>query len=183
MAKLYGLPNYLITEIATKLMLNPIFYKFVYYKDINEQGEDILSLPNLDNPIEILSQEDRQNKQVFLNRRPDKILHRQDVNIFIYFDDMRNYSAKSKKIKTITIRIGVLIHEQCLRTPNGSRDICLISAIENILEGETFVKGLGKCEVNRVSPLFGLPLEYTGYELICNIDGFPMDLTSIEDNE
>lgn len=181
MAKLYGLPNYLITEMATKLMLHPDFYKFVHYKDINENGEDILEQPDLDSPIEILSQGKREDRQVFLNRRPDKILHGQDVNIFIYFDDMKNYTAKSKRIKTVSIKIGILIHEQCLATPNGSRDICIISAIESILEGSKFVKGLGTCEVVRANQLFGLPVEYTGYEMLCHIDGFPAKLTTIED--
>lgn len=180
MAKLYGLPNYLITEIATKLMLNPEFYKFVYYKDIRDDGEDILKQPDLDSPIEILSQGKSENRQVFLNRRPNKVLYNQDVNVFIFFDDMKNYTSKSKRIKTVSIKIGVLINERCLPTPNGSRDICLVSAIENALEGAKFMKGLGTCEVVRVNPLFGLPVEYSGYEILCNIDGFPAKLTTVE---
>ena len=52
MAKLYGLGNVVISEVATRLMTNPDFYKFVYYKDIDEEGEDILSMPDLDNPVD-----------------------------------------------------------------------------------------------------------------------------------
>lgn len=182
MAKLYGLPNYLITEVATKLMLHPDFYKFVYYKDISEDGEDILKQPDLDSPIEMLSQGEKDKRQVFLNRRPDKILHEQDVNIFIYFDDMKKYTASSRRIKTVFIKIGILIHEQCLPTPNGSRDMCIISSIESILEGAKFVKGLGTCEIVRANQLFGLPVEYSGYELLCSIDGFPARLTNVEED-
>lgn len=182
MAKLYGLPNYLITEIATKLMLHPEFYKFVYYQDIDEKGEDILEQPDLDSPIEVLSQGERKRRQVFLNRRPDKILQEQGVNVFIYLDDMRNYTARSKKIKTVSIKIGIVLHEKCLPTPNGSRDICLVSAIEKILEGSKFIKGLGTCEVVRSIQLFGLPVEYSGYEILCSIDGFPAKLTTVEED-
>ena len=85
MAKLYGLGNVVISEVATRLMTNPDFYKFVYYKDIDEEGEDILSMPDLDNPVEELYR-----KQVWLHRRPDKVLHNQDVNVFITLDDFRN---------------------------------------------------------------------------------------------
>lgn len=180
MAKLYGLGNYLITEMATKLMLNPEFYKFVYYKDIGDNDDDdILAQDDLDSPIEVLSQGDKQNRSVFLNRRPNKILHTQGVNIFIYLDDMRNYTANSKRIKTVFIRVGILIHEQCLDTPNGSRDICLISAIEKILEGSSFIKGLGSCEVVRVNPLNAISVEYSGYDVLCSIDGFPKNTEQI----
>lgn len=180
MAKLYGLGNYIITEMATKLMLEPEFYKFVYYTDLDEKGESILTQPDLDSPIEALSQGDKQNRQVFLNRRPDKILHHQDVNIFIYLDDIKNYGAKTKRIKTVTVKISILIHEQCSTTANGSRDICIISAIEKILEGQSFIKGLGSCEVVRVNSLFGLPVEYSGYEVLCSIDGFPQSTEILE---
>lgn len=177
MARLYGLGNYLITELSTKLMLNPEFYKFVYYKDIDETGEDILSQPDLDSPIETLSEGALQSRKVFLNRRPKKILHEQDVSVFVYLDDIKNYTAVSKKIKTVFVRIGVLIHERCLPCPNGSRDVCIISAIEDTLEGESFIRGLGSCEVVRTNSLFGLPVEYSGYEVLCKIDGFTKTAT------
>lgn len=179
MAKLYGLPNYLVTEIATKLMLHPEFYKFVHYKDIDETGDDILSQPDLDSPIETLSQGEMSKRSVFLNRRPDKILHEQGVNVFIYFDDMRNYTSNTRRIKTVFIKIGILLHEQCMKTPNGSRDICIVSAVEKILEGSKYVRGLGTLQVERVNPLFGIPVEYSGYELLCGIDGFSAKSTEV----
>ena len=51
MAKLYGLGNVIISEVLTRLITNPDFYKLVYYKDVDEEGEDILSMPDLDDPV------------------------------------------------------------------------------------------------------------------------------------
>ena len=51
MAKLYGLGNVIISEVATRLMTNSDFNKLVYYKDIDEDGEDILSMPDLEDPV------------------------------------------------------------------------------------------------------------------------------------
>lgn len=170
MAVLYGLGNYIITDLAVKLMTHPEFSKFVYYKDIDENGESILDLPNLESPIETLTNPDK--RQVFLHRRPDKILHEQDVNVFIQFDDQKNFMAKSKRLKTVYVKIGLLLHEKCLYTPNGGRDVCILSAIEDALDGKRFVRGLGVCEIERINPLYGIPVEYNGFEVLCRIDGF-----------
>ena len=41
MAKLYGLGNVIMTEVATRLMTNPDFNKLVYYKDISSPSSSI----------------------------------------------------------------------------------------------------------------------------------------------
>lgn len=173
MAKLYGLANYIISELAMKLMTNKDFYKFVYYKDKDKNNESILNMPDLDNPIETLTGHGINQKcQVFLNKRPDKVLFEEDVCVFIYFDDQKNYNFSTKKAKTVSIKVGVLIHDRCTSTPHGARDICILSAIENALDGQKFIKGIGTCKVDRITPLYGLPFEYTGHEVLCEIDGF-----------
>lgn len=164
MAKLYGMGNNILSEMITRLMINEDFYKFVYYKDVKDK--DILSQPELDDPVTELY-----NKQVWLYRRPQKILHNQDVNVFLTLDDMRNENAKSEKIKTMTINIGVIVHESCIMTANGSRDVALLEIITNIIEEDKYFKSLGKCTIYRVNRLYGLNLEYSGYEIICKIDG------------
>ena len=164
MAKLYGLANYLISEIAVKLLNNKEFTKFVYYKDIS--NKDILSLPDLKNPATLLK------NQIFRNRRSPKILEEQDVCVFIYLDDMRNYAAKTSKIKTIWINVCFIVHQSCSSTLNGSREIAIISAIEKAIDNTTFSKAIGKCEVDRVITLSGLPYEWNGYEVSIKLDGF-----------
>ena len=166
MAKLYGLGNVIISEIVTRLMLNSDFNKLVYYKDVDEDGEDILSMPDLDDPVDELYK-----KQVWLHKRPDKVLHEQDVNVFVTLEDFRNESAKSSNIKTMTFKIAILVHKNCLLTPNGSRDIALLCCISDIIENDAYFKGLGDCKVYRVNHLFGINLEYSGYEIKCKVDG------------
>lgn len=164
MAKLYGMGNEILSEMISRLITNKDFYKFVYYKDISDK--DILSMPDLDDPVTELY-----NKQVWLHRRPQKVLHEQDVNIFLTLEDLRNESAKNKKIKTMTFKIGILCHESCLTTANGSRDIALLDIVERIVEDDIYFASLGECRVNRVNHLFGLGLEYSGFEVICKVDG------------
>lgn len=177
MAKLYGLANYLMSEIVIRLLNNKEFTKFVYYKDVS--NKDILSLPDLDNPSMMLK------NQIFRNRRTPKILEEQDVCVFMYLDDMRNYSARSNKIKTIWINIGFIVHQSCSPTVNGSREIAIISAIEKALDSMTFSKSLGICQVERAIPLSGLPYEWNGYEVSIKLDGFTEVGTNIYevDNE
>ena len=164
MAKLYGLPNYLMSEIAAKLLNNKEFTKFVYYKDIS--NKDILSLPDLDNPAMKLK------NQIFRNRRTPKILEEQDVCIFIYLDDIRNYAAKTHNIKTIWINVCLVVHQSCSNTLNGSREVAIISAIEKALNNTSLATAIGKCEIDRVIPLSGLPYEWNGYEVNVKLDGF-----------
>ena len=123
-------------------------------------------MPDLEDPVSQLYR-----KQVWLHRRPDKVLHEQDVNVFITLNDFRNESAKNPNIKTITFTVSALVHKECLLTPNGSRDIALLCCIEDIIEKDDYFKGLGRCNVYRVNHLFGLGLEYSGYEIICKVDG------------
>jgi hypothetical protein len=164
MAKLYGLGNCILSELTTKLITNNEFNKLVFYK--NEKDNDILSMPNLDNPFVQLKD------QIFKNRRPVKTLKNEDVCVFIYLDDVRNESARSKKIKTIWFRVSFIIHNNLSETANGMREIALISAIEKIVEQDEFQKAFGQAEVERVKNLQGLPYEWNGYEMIVKFDGF-----------
>ena len=163
MAKLYGLGNYILSELSTKLICDNDFNKFVYYK--NEKENDILSMPNLDNPFVQLK------SQFFKNRRPVKTLVEEDVCVFIYLDDIRNQNAKSKKIKTIWLRVSFLVHSNLSETQNGVREVALISAIEKIVERSEFQKTLGEVEVERIKALQGLPYEWNGYEVLVKCDG------------
>lgn len=168
MAKLYGMANNILSEMVTRLMLNEDFNKFVYYHSVSDK--DILSQPDLDDPIDSLY-----NKQVWMYRRPQKVLHNEDVNIFLTLEDMRNDHAKNKKIKTMTFNIGILVHESCIMTANGSRDVALLEIVQDIIENDKYFKSLGECSIYRVNRLYGLNLEYAGFEIICKIDGIKED--------
>lgn len=164
MAKLYGLGNYLISEITTKLITDNDFSKFVYYK--NEDKRDILSLPDLDDPFVQLK------GQIFQNRRPEKVLEYEDVCVFIWLGDSRNYKHISKKLKTLTINIGFVVHKNCSKTLNGIREVALISAIEKAIEEDDFQSAMGKMTVDRVNSLNGIPHEWNGYNISVQCEDF-----------
>ena len=162
MAKLYGLGNYILSELMTKLIMDKDFNKLVYFK----YEDDIFSQPDLDNPFVQLKD------QIFKNRRPVKILTEEDVCIFAHLDDIRNYEAKSKKIKTVWIDISFLVHNNLSQTNHGLREIALISAIEKVVERGVFQSSLGAVEVERIRALNGVPYEWNGYSVMIKCDGF-----------
>ena len=163
MAKQFGLGNYILSEVVSRLMLNPQFSKFVYYKDVD--SEDILSLPNLDNPVGELYK-----NQVWKHRRPQKVLHEQDINVFVSLGRIR--PQRNKGIHSMEINISVLVHDGCMITANGNRDICIMSTIIDEMVNEKFYKSIGNCELIDTLPLYGLQTEHSGYELRFKVDGF-----------
>lgn len=166
MGQLYGLPNRVLSEIATKLMNNQDFAKLLYYKLLGEDDDDLFSMPDIENPISVLSK-----KQVFISQKSPKLLKEEDVTVAISLNDMRNYTSNSKNIKTIELEILIISHVNCNDTPNGARDIAIVAAIESILENNN-VSSIGKCKLARVNPLYGLPSEFNGYGMIIRVDGF-----------
>lgn len=160
---LSGLENALISELTSKLILDTVFSKLVYYK--NEKG-DILALDELEQPFLDLE------NQIFKNRRPPKILTEQDVCVFVYLDDTRNFSVKSRKIKTVWIKVGFLVHENCSVTNIGIRESAMISRIQYIAEKTDFKSAIGKCKCEKPVKLNGLPTQWNGYEIPIKMDGW-----------
>lgn len=160
---LYGLTNHLISELRIKLIMDNDFNKLVYYKD---DDSDIFSLPELENPFEQL------NNQVFKNRRPKKVLDKQDVLVFIYLKRIKRDGYKTNKANTIWINVGLLVHENCSNTLNGEREYSIISAIEKIAETSDFQSALGKCSYEGSELLNGIPFEWNGYVSTLRFDGF-----------
>lgn len=160
---LYGLENKLISEVTSKLIMDNIFNKLVYYKF--ETG-DIKIFPDLEMPYVALK------NQIFKNRRPSKILTEQDVCVFIYLDDTRNFDVRSRKIKTVWIKIGFLVHEKCSVTNNGIRESAMISRIQYLMEKTDFKYAIGKCKCEKPIKLNGLPIEWNGYEIPVKLDGW-----------
>lgn len=173
MSKLYGLGNYVITEIGTTLMSNNEFNKFVYYTNISSE-QYALEQEDLESPIELLTEDKEiRKRKVFLWRRvpSEKVQDIQDVNIFISLLNSTPNSENSKRLKTLYISIGFVVQESCSVIGEGDRSICLISAIEKILENKKLAKGLGNCRIMESVALIGLPSEYIGYEVVCKVDG------------
>lgn len=159
---LYGLENKMMSEVLSTLMLDNEFNKLVYYKF--EKG-DILKLPDLEEPFTQLKE------QMFKNRRPMKNLTEDDVCVFIYLDDDRN-RVRSKKIKTVWIKIGFIVHENCSKTQNGVREVSMIHRIIEIMESTQFNSAIGKCKCEKPGKLYGLPYQWNGYEISIRLDGW-----------
>lgn len=160
---LYGLENALISELTSKLITDKVFNKIVYYK--NEKG-DILELSDLEQPFVQLE------NQIFKNRRPPKTLKEQDICVFVYLDDTRNFSVKSNKIKTVWIKVGFIVHENCSVTNVGIRESAMISRIQYIAERTQFKNAIGKCKCEKPIKLNGLPIQWNGYEIPIKMDGW-----------
>lgn len=162
-----GLPNRVINEICAELLNNQDFAKFVYYKD---KECDILSLPDIENPHKLLK-----NKQVHVNRKIPKVLEAYDVNVFMNLSRWTSYQKfgahQSQTISEVTIKVSVLVQASTLPTENGNRDIALVSIIKDVLE-KSDLSGVGKCHVEDVRELYGLPPEFHGFEMYCKVDGF-----------
>ncbi|WP_219710563.1 hypothetical protein, partial [Clostridioides difficile] len=108
-------PNKMISNIGTTLMSNQDFAKFMIYN--NESQKDILSMPDIKNPVKEL-----RNKKVFLNRRVEKVLKDADISVFIIMAEYRPCTTGSREIKKTKIEIGVVCHDECQNTANGLRD-------------------------------------------------------------
>lgn len=160
---LYGLENGMISEIVSKLMLDTQFNKLVYYKN---ETDNIFDLPDLENPFLDLK------NQIFKNRRPDKILKDDDVCVFIYLDDTRNFSVRSNKIKTVWIKIGLICHKNCSKTEIGLREAAMISRIQYLMERTEFQSAIGRNKCERPVKLNGLPINWNGYEISVKLDGW-----------
>ena len=101
----------------------------------------------------------------------DDLIIQIPYSVILTVDNIIKYS-KSNKIKTIWINIGLIVHQSCSNTINGSREVAIVSAIEKALNNITFSKAIGSCEVDRIIKLSGLPYEWNGYEVSVKLDGF-----------
>ena len=75
-------------------------------------------------------------------------------------------------MKVVEIEVMVIVHDNCAKTLYGTRDVCIITAIEEALD-EQKISGVGKCVVTGVTDINGLPVEYSGYYLFVEVQGFP----------
>lgn len=160
---LYGLENRMISEITSKLILDNVFNKMVFYKF---ETSDITKLPDLEYPF------DQLKNQIFKDRRPSKILKEQDVCVFIYLDDSRNFSVRSNKIKTVWIKVGFIVHQKCSVTESGIRESAMISRIQYLMERTEFKYAIGRCKCEKPIKLNGLPVGWNGYEIAVKLDGW-----------
>lgn len=169
---LIGFPNKLIHNLGTRIMLDPIVNKFLYYSDVED--ENILELPDVENPIGLLK-----NNKVFYSRRIDKVLDNADIQLYITLYDyapLQKRFEKSSSLSTTKIEIGVVCHAKCRDTLNGLRDLIVMQRIADILEEDENrdIAGIGKIKIDTgIRHLYNMPNpEYDGFQMVVRADNF-----------
>lgn len=159
----YGFANRCLSEITAEMMSNSDLLKFLYYTD--EVGEDILSKPK-PSASEII------NKHIYTGRRVPDILHKSGAYICTRVNEYAPLQRKSEVMKMVELEVMIVVHDKCEHTPYGSRGVAILTAVEEALEGKD-INGVGRCIVTRGTDIAGLPVEYSGYFLYVEVQGFP----------
>lgn len=151
--------NYM-TKLATIFMLDKQVNKFLYYNNILD--EDILSQPDVKNPISALNE-----NKVFVDRKIDKIIKEGDITLFINVKSDAPYSdgaRVSSLYNVLTIEIGVICHKSCRKTINGIRELVVTDRIRQILTKTPELQGIGDLTIKSCSPMYSIPYyDYNGY--------------------
>lgn len=168
MSILYGFPNQAISEISSLLLNDKIFNKFLWYSSVDD--EDILSLPDIEKPIEKLL-----NHKVFQSRKIDKILHDADISVYIvlrsYKPASHNYT-NSFYVSDTTLEIGIVCHNKYRDTLNGSRDVAVACRVAELICENKELSGIGHFELVGFEPNYNIPPEYTAYRLLVSVNNF-----------
>lgn len=165
--------NKILQSVLMELISDDMLSKLLYYTDVND--EDIYSLKSIDNPILTLYKNPNvDNNKVFKNKKVLKVIEKIDacmfVNLVSCLPQQSAYSMSST-INTITIQIGILCHEKCLDTINGSRDIAMMDRIISILNTNELIKSIGTPMITSISSLLDIPYDFNGYGLLVTLDG------------
>lgn len=151
--------NYM-TKLATIFMLDKQVNKFLYYNNILD--EDILSQPDVKNPISALNE-----NKVFIDRKIDKIIKEGDITLFINVKSDAPYSdgaRVSSLYNVLTIEVGVICHKSCRKTINGIRELVVTDRIRQILTKTPELQGIGDLTIKSCSPMYSIPYyDYNGY--------------------
>lgn len=166
MGILYGIPNELIYNVGTKIMLDDIINKFMFYKD--NKDDNIITLPDIDNPIDSLK-----NKKVFYGGRIATVLKEADITMYITLYDYRPYVKrydKSNFIATTKLEVGVICHENCRNSLNGLRELCVGSRIVDIFKEEQNLGTIGRIKLDSFKPMHNIPTSYYGFQIILSAE-------------
>lgn len=87
------------------------------------------------------------------------------------------YGNKSSRlVKYVEIDIDVLCHTDCQKTVRGTRDITIITLLQEAIENEDLTGIADGVEITSVTEILGLEASYCGYQLKITIKGFNQGL-------
>lgn len=162
-------PNRYTAKISMAIMLDDVISKMLYYNNV--LNEDIYSLPSVDNPIKEL-----RDNNVFIDRKVSKILRESDSSIFININSDKPYTKSgqpSSRFKTLEIEVGVICHNACRFTINGSREAIIFNRILQVIqENESLKEGIigDKIGLGSVNEIRNMPEGYVGYSITISVE-------------
>ena len=164
MVQAYGFANRCLSEITAQMMGSEELCKFLYYTQDGEYDKFLeKKKPNASQLID---------KHIYTGRRIPDILHRTGAYVCTRVSNYAPLRKNSEVMKMVEIEIMILVHEDCAKTLYGTRDVSIVTAIEEALD-EQKISGVGKCVVTGSTDINGLPVEYSGYYLFVEVQGFP----------
>ena len=170
MGLIYGLPNRVVAELTAKLFESSKLLNYIYYTGKEYENVDLFSL-------ETPSTNKLVDKNIFIGRRIPNLM--KQVGAFVDIRVNRYepmLGQKSRKIiKYVEVDIDILCHVDCQKTLRGTRDITIVTLMQEILENEELT-GIGEVEIRTVTEILGLNTDYNGYQLKIIVKGFNQGL-------
>lgn len=171
MSIVYGLPNRCISEISAKIFESPKVLNYIYYTGKEYENVDLFSLepPNINDLVD---------KHIFIGRRIPHLMKQVgaflDIRVNRYEPQSNKRSAKL--LKYVEVDIDILCHVDCQRTLRGTRDITIVTLLQEIFETNDLTGIADGAEITSVTEILGLDANYCGYQLKITIEGFNQSL-------
>lgn len=157
----YGLPNRVMTDLSSQLFKHEHLSKMLYYTDKQYENEDILIQKKV-------SWSKLKDKNIFVGRRIPIVLKLSGA--FISFRVFDYYPYNKNGIYNIEIDIDVIVHQDCMKTIHGTRDITIVTMIHEALQDKTLT-GIGECSILNTYDIRDLDAEYSGYSIRVKVEG------------
>ena len=169
--KPYGLPNRINAELCAKILESPKLLNYIYYTDKENQYDDLFELTP-PKSSEVL------DKFLFIGRRPPIFIKEVGAYVSIRVNRYEPLSTNKsmKLIKWVEINIDVICHIDCQKTTRGTRDITIVTLLQEALENECLTGIADNTEIVSTTQILGLPVEYDGYQLKIRVTGFNQGL-------
>lgn len=161
----------MMSEISAKIFASPKLLNYIYYTGVEYEDIDLFTLET-PSAIELI------DKYIFIGRRIPNLMKQVgaflDIRVNRY--QPRVNQKSSRIIKYVEVDIDVLCHIDCQKTARGTRDITIITLLQEALENEGLT-GIGEhVEITSVTEILGLDASYSGYTLKLTIEGFNQGL-------
>lgn len=174
MSMVYGLPNRVISELSAKIFESPRLMNYIYYTGKEYDNVDLFTL-------EPPSANDVIDKNIFIGRRVPDIMRQVgaflNIRVNSYAPLTVNFVKKSPKlIKYVDVDIDVICHIDCQKTLRGTRDITIVTLLQEVLETADLTGIAEGADIISVYDILGLNADYNGYTLKIRVTGFNQGL-------